>query len=273
MRYLLFGLCLAFVGALSISTQAFAVSVYPEVIDISVDSASSTSAEVSIGNDSSKSMLFALSIREVRFSDDGSVIFGKSGPDWISMNASSIAVASADIEDVIIMVSPPSNLPAGIYVFAVIAQESVEHVQGIGFATGYASLLFVDVDSELKPESSCERSEFSISGRTLSVDTSIRNTGGGILYIETSTNVSSVIGSRVLYPDLPDIHRVVSGQTRVLRWDVQLPWWMFGPVRGDLSSTSCSGNTLLVFPSVSMMFVMLVMFGLPSIGYALWRRR
>ncbi|KKW30614.1 MAG: hypothetical protein UY72_C0007G0011 [Candidatus Uhrbacteria bacterium GW2011_GWD2_52_7] len=261
------------VGIFLFVSRTNAVSVYPEIVDLSVEPGMSTSTVISIGNDSETNAVYDISVREITFAEDGSLVFGNSGPEWIALQASSVSVESSGVRELTVTLTPPNDFSPGVYTFSIIAQERDETSTGISFTTAYASLVFVDIGEVSSPIATCITMDAQRQDRNILLDSTIQNSGGGILYVKTSTDVFSFLGMRSLAPSIPRIHRVVSGQARTLHWETSLPWWMVGPIRVGITGLDCDNRTLFVLPSLSFVLVFVTVVGIPGALGVLWRRR
>ncbi|MCR4312373.1 MAG: hypothetical protein NUV56_03755 [Candidatus Uhrbacteria bacterium] len=254
-------------------SRAQAIAVLPESIDVQVGLKASTSITLSIGNDSSHDAVVDISTRLVNFAEDGSLLFDEASPFWAELSVTELPISARDAADINVTITTDGTIDPGAYAFAVIAKERPLNTTEIGFATAYASLVFVAVGEPGVARAACEDFLIEKNGRDLSLSSAIANDGGGILYVATSVDISAMGDVRTVSTSVQAFHRILPGQTRDLTWDIRLPWWMVGPARVNVHELACDGATVFLLSSLSMAAAFIIVFGAPIGAILLWRKR
>ncbi len=251
-----------------------AVAIYPETIDVAVEPSSATSVKVFLGNQGEDLSTLFLTMRIVTFSpDDGTPVFLDSAYPWASLDKTELTLGLNETAEVTLTVAPTKEIVPDVYALALLAQEDPTSTGGMKFSPAYAALVFVTVGDVTEPREVCEALSIQQTDRSLLVTSTFTNDGGGILYVGTSTDIFSLLGTRTIDDSSAEFHRVLSHQTRTLEWQTEIPWWMFGPINVGLHTSGCDKQSMIVYPSKSVFVAAIVMIGIPGVAYWLWLRR
>lgn len=272
-RRLLVGVAMV-VGVFGMQVSARALSIAPPTLDVRVEPGQQSSTTIVLANDKDVPDTFSVSLRSVAFAADGSLVFSEESPSWISLDVARIDVAPHGAAEVAVLLRPSVDTDAGSYVVAILAQSTSASQRDIRLAAAYSSLLFATVGAPPLPEARCDGGTIEqSSGRKVALSIDLTNSGGGILYTEASLEASHVLGSRTFAATGGEIHRVLSGQTRTLIWEVSVPWWMFGSITFVPSGLSCGAMATVIAPSISLVGAAFVVVIAALAFVLLWRAR
>ncbi|MFA6130769.1 MAG: hypothetical protein WC730_00680 [Patescibacteria group bacterium] len=204
-------------------SQAFAMLLAPENIDISLSQGFSFSFEILIENSSEFSNNYSIKVLDASVdSDSQDIVFlsTKIGAQWIVPEVTNVSLAPKENRSLLVNINVPSDLRPGSYVFGIQALEEAGNPTNISVNYGAVSLLFLTVEGKM--ETHADISNFSATKEffahlPIEFSATIENDGQRMSQPSGAITIRNLFGSIVNVLTFNESsQRILPGQTRTL---------------------------------------------------------
>ncbi|MFH1712391.1 MAG: hypothetical protein ABH846_04115 [Patescibacteria group bacterium] len=199
-----------------------ATSIAPTVIDLAVTQGMEVVTQITIINDSEDTKNYTLSMIgvDVGTSPDNMTFFelDEDTASWFDLSQSNLQLAGNEELEIELMITPSLVAPSQVVTIGVQILENVEASSGVGVSSGFISLVFITVGSDL--EENFELIGFSFSPKIaaslpIEFNATIQNRGQRVVQPEGLLEIDNIFGKTVKRIEInPNFNRVTQDQIR-----------------------------------------------------------